>query len=375
MGIFDRLFGNNKKNSGDSLKQINKDELKEVEGLLYFNDRPFTGRYIESGLDCGGSEFVNCKEGLRDGPFKVVYKNGKTEIEGNFSKGKKHGLARGYDENGIIKYELFFKNDKIDNYLKKFNASGKLISEIQYKNGVEHGEVKSYNDSGVLVFKGRHNNGFLEGICKNYYDSGELESEIEYLEGKKDGKALSYYKNGNLEGSGFYRYGYEMGLYKKFNEVDGKLEYQVDLGGEKGFFKIIDKSKYLQVWGVLSSLMSFNVSENDVDLVIYRTELRNYIHSKNVNEIRKGIFEIENNNGEKFTGTVEELVEMQNEGEDIFELNSTDNEWYINDGEEIEHIPDEEPYHIKWRSEIFFPTITKAIDFIKKDLKEAKNDY
>lgn len=374
MGIFDRLFGNKKEHSKVSLAQIDINDLDEFDGLLYNNNKPFTGIYFEQDLDDGSSEFCNCKEGLRDGPFKAVYKNGKTAIEVNFSKGKKEGLAKGYYENGILKYELFYKNDKIDNYLKKFNTQGKLISEIQFKDGFEHGEIKSYNDNGVLVFKGRQINGLLEGICKNYFDSGELKSEIEYQEGKMNGKSLSYYKNGNLEGIGFYKYGYEVGLWKKFNE-DGKLEYQVDLGGEKGFFKIIDESKYLQVWGVLSSLMSFNVSENDVDLVIYRTELRNYIHSKKVNEIEEGVFEIENNNGEKFTGTVVELVKMQNEGEEIFELNFTDNEWYVNEGEEIEHIPDEEPYHIKWRSEIFFPTITKAIDYIKEDLKEAKNDY
>jgi antitoxin component YwqK of YwqJK toxin-antitoxin module len=373
LGIFDRLFGNKKKHSKVSLTQIDIDDLDEFNGLLHYNNKPFTGTYFEE-LD-DRIEFCHCKEGLRNGPFKAVFKNGKTANELNFKKGKKDGLARGYYENGILKYELYFKNDEFDNYIKKFNDSGKLISEIQIKNGIEHGEIKSYNDNGVLVFKGQAINGFLEGVCKNYYETGELQSEIEYLEDKKDGKSLSYYKNGNLEGSGFYKYGYEVGLWKKFNEVDGNLEHQVDLGGEKGFFKIIDESKYLQVWGVLSSLMSFNVSENDVDLVIYRTELRNYIHSKKVNEIEKGVFEIENNNGEKFKGTVVKLVKMQNEGEDIFELNFTDNEWYVNDGEEIEHIPNEEPYHIKWRSEIFFPTITKAIDYIKEDLKEAKNDY
>ena len=89
------------------------------------------------------------------------------------STGKKHGIWKGYYQNGKISYEGLYKNGFREEEWKFYNAVGQLIKIETYKNGLKNGNV--------LV-----------------YDDGKLYNEIPYVNGKKEGKHVHYNKNGTI---------------------------------------------------------------------------------------------------------------------------------------------------------------------------------
>ena len=59
------------------------------------------------------------KDGLEDGPFLFLYSNDNPKLMGSFENGKKSGLWKTWDKDGIITSERRW-NDKIFQKLKKF---------------------------------------------------------------------------------------------------------------------------------------------------------------------------------------------------------------------------------------------------------------
>ena len=62
--------------------------------------------------------------------------------------------GKGYDENGIIIYELINGNGKV----KEYNEN-KLIYEGEYLNGKRNGKGKEYDLNDKLIFEGEYLNG------------------------------------------------------------------------------------------------------------------------------------------------------------------------------------------------------------------------
>ena len=95
-----------------------------------------------------------------DGEYLYDYKikgkyyiNGILEFEGEFLYNQKWN-GKGYDENGIIIYELINGNGKV----KEYNEN-KLIFEGEYLNGKRNGKGKEYDLNDKLIFEGEYLNG------------------------------------------------------------------------------------------------------------------------------------------------------------------------------------------------------------------------
>ena len=117
------------------------------------------------------------------------------------------------------------KNDKIYLY-NSYNH--RLLFEGQYSKGRKNGKGKEYNEENEIIFEGEYLNGKKwkgkgydnlnnevyelndgKGYIKEYYYSGKIEFEGEYLNGEKNGKGKEYYDNGELKFEGEYLYGYK----------------------------------------------------------------------------------------------------------------------------------------------------------------------
>jgi antitoxin component YwqK of YwqJK toxin-antitoxin module len=75
-------------------------------------------------------------------------------------------------ENGNIKSECEYRNDRIDGICREFYENGVLKSHIEFKNGREHGTAIFYYESGVQRMRINFKRGKPQKII-NYDERGK----------------------------------------------------------------------------------------------------------------------------------------------------------------------------------------------------------
>lgn len=141
--------------------------------------------------------FIQIKNGLAHGKAEVYLPSG-IFFQNHFQNGKQEGIAKGYDENGVLRSEGSFQNGKLEGIKKNYYESGALKSETNYKNGKQEGITKTYYESGALKAEENYKNDKKEGIKKIYYESGALQAEVNFKNDKLEGIAKMYYESGKL---------------------------------------------------------------------------------------------------------------------------------------------------------------------------------
>ena len=156
------------------------------------------------------------------------------------------GPAREFDENGLLRAEAQYRDNKLEGELVRYDEKGRPLirehyvkgqlqgpaqyytytaqgivkTEAQYKNAQLHGEWASYFPDGSPCIKAQYQNGKLQGPRISLYPNGQKDCEENYENGKLQGKRVLYfpegqlwyqenYKNGRLEGErcSFFRNG------------------------------------------------------------------------------------------------------------------------------------------------------------------------
>lgn len=153
---------------------INKQELygnrnfKQVEKILLFKDRPFTGTTVE--------RFPN----------KEVYKTTQ------YSQGLKHGKMEEYGFTGVMKHRWNYVNGLKEGIQESWYLEGPKKYVKSYKNGRPHGKSQEWFLNGN-VYRQRIFDEGIETANKVYYITKELHTN--YV--KKDG-AIYGLKSGEL---------------------------------------------------------------------------------------------------------------------------------------------------------------------------------
>lgn len=161
--------------------------------------------------------------------------------------GKKQGQWSKY-ENGILKYEGQFKNDKPvgtfkyyykDKSIKAlttYSANAIIARTIMYHpnskksaEGIYHNEEKDsiwnyFDDNEGLISKETFFKGLKHGVSKIYYLDGGVSEELNWKNGIRDGAWVQYFKNGNIKLSATYKNGKLDGMIKQYY-VSGKIKY------------------------------------------------------------------------------------------------------------------------------------------------------
>ena len=160
------------------------------------------------------SGYINIKNG--SGYVTIFNKSKKKLFEGIYLNGEKNGKGCEYHENGELKFEGEYFNDK------KWNGKG-------------------YDIKGNIAYELKNGNGCI----KEYFESGKLKCKYEYLNGEKNGKEYKYNEDGDIECEKQYLNGKLNGLFKMNNLCSGvEYEYLNDYKNGKG--KIFYKDdKYL----------------------------------------------------------------------------------------------------------------------------------
>ncbi len=242
------------------------------------------------------------KNGLKQGTWKQFYQNGRVKIEENYFNDKLHGYYKEFDKKGImvlaIRYEngviveenieekekLTFKNEYYKNGKLKFSGAFKDTIPVgthrEYNKNEKVVNSKQYDDLGRIIAIGIvDKKGYKQEEWKYFYNTGELKSEGKYKNNKKLGKWLFYFKNGNNEQMGKYKKGKTNGLWKWYyksgsllreeNFYNGKEEGMLVEYSEQG--NIITKGKYID--GEKEGYWFYNVGDHTQE-GIYKQGLR-----------------------------------------------------------------------------------------------------
>lgn len=112
----------------------------------------------------------------------------------------KNGLITEHHENGQLKHEAFYINDKIDGVSRGWFDNGQQEYEHFYDKGVRIDAWKNWYRSGKIQYIHPYNEkGELNGHLVFYYENGQIQSE-EFLQNNihKDGVSyFAWYENGN----------------------------------------------------------------------------------------------------------------------------------------------------------------------------------
>lgn len=176
--------------------------------------------------------------GFKQGNWKFFWENGNLKEEGSYYNNKKHGFFKYYDQEGNFLSVEKWENDtylpdapetKVLESKTAYHNNGKPSITATYFKGVPEGIRREYDTlgnviKGYIFVKGwiRYEgvtdlNGLHQGLWKEYYETGELRSIGKYSNSKMVGEwkflfpnqkveIIGSYKNGKKDGEWFWYY-------------------------------------------------------------------------------------------------------------------------------------------------------------------------
>ncbi len=154
------------------------------------------------------------------------YPDGRVRGSGSYKNGKKHGVHREYDENGLVVSAIVYDegreigtgligvNGKIEGPWTSFHENGTVKEKGEYTEGSRSGKWEFYNKEGTLIQKGNYKKGKPDGLWKWYYENGSLRREESYLRGREDGESEEFDEEGELLSKGKFIDGLKEGRWE-----------------------------------------------------------------------------------------------------------------------------------------------------------------
>jgi uncharacterized protein len=228
----------------------------------YGKDGKVTNSFIYNDNGLLLSEGIVDEAGNRNGKWKDLYPDGKTQAEGayldnrrtgmwkfynttqkveqtgSFNNGRPDGLWNWYYENGSkLKEEEYFRGQR-DGQSAEYSLTGDIIAQGQYADGERNGEWKI--KTGGVTETGKYISGLKDGLWKSYYDNGKLKFKGNFVQGNPDGTQLYYYEDGKIKEEQYYQMGIRQKTWKKYGEdgivyltISYKDDNEVSINGVK----------------------------------------------------------------------------------------------------------------------------------------------
>lgn len=164
---------------------------------------------------------------------KKYYSNGKLASERSIKDNKLDGTFKRYNENGVLLLEINFKQDQMLSGIAYYlNGNKKEIRNFSF--GKQNGLFQQYSDKGILLVEGNYKDNFKTGIWKTYdEDDGRLIAESTYVNNILNGLFKDYNEANRVNWRGYYKNGEKDGVWEKYN-LAGKItqETEYKLGRE-----------------------------------------------------------------------------------------------------------------------------------------------
>lgn len=209
-------------------------QLKLI-GLLF---TVFCSMNMYAQIDDGTYRYADSKP--INGKLKCFYANKQLAEEATLVNGKKEGVNKAYYNDGKLKKECTFKDNKLNGSFKEYYSNGKVTYSAIYVNGAREGLVQAYSETGQLEDEYNYKNGLLNGISKDYLD-GKLLQKSTYIQDRLDGEFFYYHPNGKVKIKTLYKQDKKEGPEKIYAPAGTLLEDNNYLDGKRsGLRKITD---------------------------------------------------------------------------------------------------------------------------------------
>ena len=124
--------------------------------------------------------FVDAECKTFDGPYREIYKNGRTRTSGYYSQNKKINNWRTWSDDGVLTDSFFYKDGYINGIGLSWNKEGVVIDSLIFEEGgkgISHG----YWSNGNPSQRGEYINGKKDGLWTYCYVTGKKCQEVNYV--------------------------------------------------------------------------------------------------------------------------------------------------------------------------------------------------
>jgi antitoxin component YwqK of YwqJK toxin-antitoxin module len=146
---------------------------------------------------------VSCSKSTK----KTYWENGQLKSEMSYKDDKLNGVAVWYYENGEKELEAHYKDNVLDGPLLRWYENGLPEVESYYEDGLLQGRAVTYNGFGKLVLEENYRNDTLDGKYYKFYDDGAPQIAGAYADGMFDGRWIYYNNHGKIVGMGEFDHG------------------------------------------------------------------------------------------------------------------------------------------------------------------------
>ncbi len=104
-----------------------------------------------------------------------------------FYNGLEHGEFRRFHENGVLMEQRYYVLGVKTGPLKRYWSNGKIQSHYFFANGEYQGTCREWNPDGKLVREMNYEKGYESGAQKQWYDDGSIRSNYIIRNGRRYG--------------------------------------------------------------------------------------------------------------------------------------------------------------------------------------------
>ncbi len=186
--------------------QVKLEDLIKRNGLSYEAGatNPFTGKAYAYFPDGSVQTMLEYKDGLPDGEIKSWSKKDVKQAEGFVAEGKRTGTWKLYFENGTLKKQATYQNDKENGEEIFWFANGNLEKKGNYVDGKLNGKYEWYFENGQKKQEGFFVNGREDSTWNEWFENGRKKMVGHFSNFEKNGNWTWWNENGNITTSKNY---------------------------------------------------------------------------------------------------------------------------------------------------------------------------
>ncbi|MGR7811931.1 toxin-antitoxin system YwqK family antitoxin [Lacinutrix undariae] len=118
---------------------------------------------------------------------------------------------------------VWYYNDiPFNGYSEKINAAGTTIERLGFYNGKREGVAETWSNNGNLRIQSYYKQNKLTGLYESWWENGTLSLQVNYVKGKKEGEERQWFSTGELSKVRQLKEGRENGIQKAWL-INGKL--------------------------------------------------------------------------------------------------------------------------------------------------------
>ncbi len=139
-------------------------ELRPNEGLIYYDDAPFSGYVLKWHPNNQLAERISYYRGKKHGLREQWYSNGQAKLSAEYRDGKFHGASLSWWQNGNLRSQGNFFAGKVHGTVTQWYKEGMIFKEMNYQHGKELGMQKAWRKNGKLYNNYEAKNGRIFGL-------------------------------------------------------------------------------------------------------------------------------------------------------------------------------------------------------------------